>query len=258
MQHSRFVMERSTQIFKRALGRYSRGDWLPVIRRMNDSNLVGLTFDDGPTPETTPELLKLLRDAQATASFFLTGVRAAAALDLVREIVAAGHDVYAHGWTHVRYDEQPRQRLFADLLRTEKILQRFRPTPQPYLVRLPYAAGLAESWVHRAVREWQPAAQFAHWHYGLRDWTLADGCRTPAEVEAACEQAVAGLLRRQRLPGSILLLHENPFDVEAPLKSLIVSKLMAHLLPRLRERGLQGSKVAPRPHHTWFRHYVRG
>lgn len=225
---------------------------------MDDVGTVGLTFDDGPTFETTPALLELLRDAQATASFFLTGVRAAAAPDLVGAIVAAGHAVYAHGWEHLRYDAQPRQRLLADLSRTESVLRRFRPTPCPYLVRLPYAAGLAEPWVHRAVAAWQPEAQFAHWRYGLRDWTLADGCETIADVEAACDRAVARLLRRRRLPGSILLLHEDPFDIDAPLKPLIASKLVARLLPRLREHGLQVRSIVPLSKHSWIRRFVRG
>lgn len=249
---------RSAHVFRRALGRLSHGEWLPVIRRMSDRESVGLTFDDGPTSETTPALLELLRETQATASFFLTGIRAAAAPDLVREIVAAGHEVFAHGWEHVRYDQQPQQRLLLDLLRTEELLQRFRATPQPYLVRLPYAAGLAEPWVHRAIREWQPDAQFAHWHYGLQDWTLADGCGTPAEVEAACDRAVARLFRRRRLPGATLLLHESPFDIDAPLKPLVAPKLVARLLPRLRERGLRGSKVTPLDYHNVLHRYVRG
>jgi len=137
------MVARSAHMARRFVGRVSRGDWLPVVRRMGDEGSVGLTFDDGPTPETTPALLELLRDAQASATFFLTGTRAAAAPDLVGAIVAAGHAVYAHGWEHLRYDEQPRPRMLADLLRTEAVLQRFRPTPCPYLVRLPYAAGLA-------------------------------------------------------------------------------------------------------------------
>ena len=249
---------RSAHLARRLAGRVSRGDWLPVIRRMSDDDSVGLTFDDGPTPETTPTLLALLREARAGATFFLTGVRAAAAPDLVGAIVADGHAAYAHGWEHLRYDEQPRPRMLADLLRAEAVLQRFRPTPRPYLVRLPYAAGLAESWVHREIKAWQPEAQFAHWRYGLQDWTLADGCATPAEVETACDRAVARLLRWRRLPGAILLLHENPFDVDAPLKPLISSRLVARLLPRLRERGLRASKIAPVSHHTWFRRHVRG
>ena len=249
---------RSAHMVRRLVGRVSRGDWLPVIRRMSDDGCVGLTFDDGPTPETTPALLELLREAGASATFFLTGVRAAAAPELVGAIVTGGHGAFAHGWEHLRYDEQPRPRMLADLLRAEAVIQRFRPTPRPYLVRLPYAAGLAESWVHREVKAWQPAAQFAHWRYGLQDWTLADGCATPAEVEAACDRAVARLLRRRRLPGAILLLHENPFDVDAPLKPLIASRLVARLLPRLRERGLRASKIAPVSRHTWFRRHVRG
>jgi peptidoglycan/xylan/chitin deacetylase (PgdA/CDA1 family) len=61
---------------------------------------ISLTFDDGPDPEATPQLLRLLAAADVRATFFLIGARAARHPDLVRAIVADGHEVGNHTWHH--------------------------------------------------------------------------------------------------------------------------------------------------------------
>jgi len=61
---------------------------------------VALTFDDGPDPMLTPRILDLLDAGNAKASFFCIGERAAAAPQLVREIVARGHSVESHSHRH--------------------------------------------------------------------------------------------------------------------------------------------------------------
>lgn len=61
---------------------------------------VALTFDDGPDPRCTPELLDMLAERQVRATFFLLGPMAANAPALAAEIAAAGHDIAVHGWDH--------------------------------------------------------------------------------------------------------------------------------------------------------------
>jgi peptidoglycan/xylan/chitin deacetylase (PgdA/CDA1 family) len=62
--------------------------------------MVALTFDDGPDPEVTPRVLEMLDRAGARATFFVIGNRAARHPELVQEIVAAGHVLGNHTWTH--------------------------------------------------------------------------------------------------------------------------------------------------------------
>ena len=61
---------------------------------------VALTFDDGPDPEVTPQVLDLLDRYQARASFFVIGEKAAAHPQLLREIVQRGHSVENHSLRH--------------------------------------------------------------------------------------------------------------------------------------------------------------
>ena len=61
---------------------------------------VVLTFDDGPSPQTTPRILKALKAAGIHASFFLVGKRTREHPELAREEVAEGHTVGHHSNTH--------------------------------------------------------------------------------------------------------------------------------------------------------------
>lgn len=64
---------------------------------------VAITIDDGPDPVVTPQVLAILREHGAHASFFCIGERAAAHPELVRAIVAAGHRVENHGQCHYNH-----------------------------------------------------------------------------------------------------------------------------------------------------------
>jgi peptidoglycan/xylan/chitin deacetylase (PgdA/CDA1 family) len=61
---------------------------------------VCLTFDDGPDPEVTPQVLDLLDRHQAKASFFCIGEKAAAYPDVAKEIVRRGHSIENHSLRH--------------------------------------------------------------------------------------------------------------------------------------------------------------
>lgn len=63
---------------------------------------VALTFDDGPTPRFTPEVLTVLENHDIPATFFVTGREASAAPDLVQMIAQAGHEIGNHSYSHSR------------------------------------------------------------------------------------------------------------------------------------------------------------
>lgn len=63
--------------------------------------IIHLTFDDGPVPETTPELLDLLNSYNAKATFFLIGKNVEKNVDLYNRIIDEGHAVGNHTYSHV-------------------------------------------------------------------------------------------------------------------------------------------------------------
>jgi peptidoglycan/xylan/chitin deacetylase (PgdA/CDA1 family) len=76
----------------------------PLVARLPAASAargeVALTFDDGPDPQATPQVLDLLDAAGARASFFMIGRRAAAHRGLVAEVARRGHRVENHTWGH--------------------------------------------------------------------------------------------------------------------------------------------------------------
>jgi peptidoglycan/xylan/chitin deacetylase (PgdA/CDA1 family) len=171
----------------------------PLVCRLppEAGNVVALTFDDGPHPETTPRLLDVLAQHHARATFFLVGENATRFPGLVRRIADAGHAVGIHGLRHETMVLQNPKRAAADLRAARRIIAG--------------AAGFADS---AAVRLFRPP-------YGFKTATL---CRTAARlglvtVTWSCDPrdydpVSAGEVRTRlaaRLrAGDIVLLHERP------------------------------------------------
>ncbi|MFI6846060.1 bifunctional polysaccharide deacetylase/glycosyltransferase family 2 protein [Kitasatospora sp. NPDC050467] len=83
---------------------------------------VALTFDDGPDPRWTPEILDTLRRNGVHATFFVVGTQAAAHPDLVRRIVAEGHQLGVHTFTHTDLGSQPAWRRSLELRESQLTL----------------------------------------------------------------------------------------------------------------------------------------
>lgn len=73
---------------------------VPAASASNGDRVVALTFDDGPHPAYTPQVLKLLRKHRVKATFFVIGQQASAHPDLVRSIAGDGHAIGTHTWSH--------------------------------------------------------------------------------------------------------------------------------------------------------------
>ena len=77
-----------------------RRTFLPRLSGVGRATHVALTFDDGPDPTSTPRFLDTLDRHGVRATFFVLGSMLAKAPELGRELVAAGHEIAVHGWSH--------------------------------------------------------------------------------------------------------------------------------------------------------------
>lgn len=100
---------------------------------------LALTFDDGPNPTVTPRLLDLLAEHKVPATFFLLGSHAAAQHDLVRRIVAEGHLIGNHSWSHPNLALCSGKRIRRELTSTRDALQQIAGAPVKYF-RPPFGA----------------------------------------------------------------------------------------------------------------------
>jgi peptidoglycan/xylan/chitin deacetylase (PgdA/CDA1 family) len=149
---------------------------------------VALTFDDGPDPDATPRLLRLLAARHLQATFFLIGARAARHPDVVRAIVDAGHEVGNHTWRHRNAWLLPPAAAAREITEGGRILGDILGRP-PRLYRPPWgivnAATLATArrlglvtvlWSiqHEGLRPRAPAAQLRHVTDRLHDGAIVD------------------------------------------------------------------------------------
>jgi peptidoglycan/xylan/chitin deacetylase (PgdA/CDA1 family) len=200
----------------------SLGDALGIQLREDGGEGVAITFDDGPHPQGTPAVLETLREAGATATFFLAGEQVVRRPALVGEIVAAGHRVELHCHRHRNQLRLGPRQLLADSDRAKAAIEeaggqavsRYRP---PYGIFS--AVGL------RAVRSrgWRPVL----WSQWGRDWTRRS---TPASI---ARRATA----RARA-GDVLLLHDADY-YSAPGSWVRTAAALPIILEELEERGLK-------------------
>ncbi len=175
---------------------------------------VALTFDDGPDPQRTPAVLDLLARQGVRATFFVVGARAEAHPELVRRMVAEGHVVGNHSYTHSwRFPLRSLGRTMEELRRTGEVLHRITGR-QPRLFRPPF--GVTNPTIARAVRR-----------LGLDPvgWSI----RSLDTMGQSPERVAARILRRLH-PGAVILLHDRCAGSE---------RLVGLLVEGLRSRGLE-------------------
>jgi peptidoglycan/xylan/chitin deacetylase (PgdA/CDA1 family) len=185
--------------------------------RRTGTDVVALTFDDGPDPVQTPKLLQLLASHQVTATFCLVGERAQAHPDLVRQIAAAGHTLCNHSWNHsFTLGAQPPEAIRKDLEATDKAIRDAVPdAPIPYF-RAP--GGIFTDRLVSVADEYQMKSLY--WEVDPRDWD-----HTADADDAKHVERVVAEVRRDVRPGSIVLSH----DFNQPQTIVAYEQLLPYL-----------------------------
>jgi cellulose synthase/poly-beta-1,6-N-acetylglucosamine synthase-like glycosyltransferase/peptidoglycan/xylan/chitin deacetylase (PgdA/CDA1 family)/spore germination protein YaaH len=110
-----------------------------VIRRAGAVPMtLSLTFDDGPDPQWTPQILRILKQKNVKATFFVIGANVEAHPGLVQQILAEGHEIGNHTFTHPNLADTPPEAVKVELNATQRLFEAltgrsmrlFRP---PYL-----------------------------------------------------------------------------------------------------------------------------
>jgi peptidoglycan-N-acetylglucosamine deacetylase len=163
----------------------------PIALRGRSDRGVALTFDDGPSPTTTPRVLVLLDKLGLRATFFVTGSEVEAHPGLIEDIRAAGHDVETHGMEHKHHLLRGPAWVLADTARAVEGLRAVGVTPR-YL-RPPYGQVSAGTLL-AARRSGLVPVLWSAWGREFADRSA---------------EAVAGRVTRGLVPGSIILFHDS-------------------------------------------------
>ncbi|MCY0958085.1 polysaccharide deacetylase family protein [Streptomyces sp. H27-H5] len=125
-----------------------------------------LTFDDGPDPRYTPGILDTLARYQVRAMFFVCGEMATENRDLLRRMVAEGHVIGNHTWTHPLIPQLTRPALTSEIGRTSDVVHQ-AVGEAPKWFRAPYGAWNRAAFEIGAELGMEPLA----WTVDSLDWT---------------------------------------------------------------------------------------
>lgn len=176
-----------------------------------DKPMIALTFDDGPNPYTTPDLLDILKENDARATFFMLGTNVENYPDVVARVYQEGHEIGNHSWAH---------KDFSTMTDKKEIIENYQKADDAIFaacghdasyVRPPYGSTseLYDQTIDRTS---------VLWSVDTRDWESHD----PKAIQAAIE-TYAG-------DGSVILLHDIHKDTIDSMKKVI---------PMLKEKGYQ-------------------
>ena len=191
---------------------------------------VALTFDDGPSPEWTPNVLDALRDLHVPGTFFVVGENAERHPDLIQREWRDGHEIGNHTYTHPNLAAMSRAAVRLELNATQRVLQSTlgRST---LLFRPPYNAD-AEPTSAEEVTPILDAAALGYVTVGEyldpQDWRLREPDGSVRGGDAIARAVVA---RVEAGHGNTLLLHDGGGDRSATVAAL------RRFVPELKARG---------------------
>ena len=200
--------------------------------RTNSWHKLAITFDDGPNPSITPQLLDLLDKNQAKATFFVIGAYAREFPELVREAKARGHVVGNHTETHPRLFWRNSSDIRVELRLCQSAIKNAVGVAANWF-RPPF--GLRNPWVAVAARELN--LRVAMWTLMPGDWKAPSAQWLIDQMEPIAVRARHSA-EKTGGTGDILCLHDGSHR-QQNTDRLTTLAALEHCLPRWRDLGLE-------------------
>ena len=165
------------------------------------SKAVALTFDDGPSTENTPKVLKLLKKYNAHATFFVVGTRVASGADILKQEIAQGCEIGNHSWDHANLSLLNMGKVNQQINKTNKLVKKVTGYDVS-LLRPPYGAisqTMRNKLKHRMIL----------WNTDTLDWKS----RNP--------KAILKQVKKNVRDGGIILMHDIHATTAESLKTVL-------------------------------------
>lgn len=192
-----------------------------VLKRKASSSKIAFTFDDGPNPVYTPQLLDLLKINNIKATFFVVGSKAEKYPELIARMHAEGHLIGMHNYVHKSNWVLTPWTLRRHLRKTDSIIEKITGE-RPVYYRPPW--GLLTLFDFLLMNQYK----IIHWSVMAEDWRSKGG-----------SEKVKNRLLQNIKNGDVILLHdcgETPgADEDAPLNTIHALK---DVFKELSSRGM--------------------
>jgi len=197
------------------------GAGIGVLKRQDTSDKIAFTFDDGPNPVYTPQLLDLLKKHHIKATFFVVGSKAEKFPELIARMYAEGHLIGIHNYVHKSNWVMAPWTIRRHLNKTASIIKRITGE-RPIYYRPPW--GLLTLFDFLLMKQYK----IIHWSVMAEDWRSKGGSE---KVEKRLLQNIKN--------GDIVLLHDcgetAGADADAPINTIHALK---HVFKELSNRSL--------------------
>ncbi|HUB91324.1 MAG TPA: polysaccharide deacetylase family protein [Dyella sp.] len=168
-------------------------DALVLTNGSRRDNARYLTFDDGPDPTYTPPLLDLLAKHGVKASFFLVGQKIERHPELVERIVAEGHMLGNHSYSHWSFKRMTTRKKLSEIHDTDALLHAFDGRAH-HRMRPPHGYVGADLLCYFAIHR----RSFVYWSYDSLDYQ-----------DRPNQEMISRLRADPPLPGDIVLMHDD-------------------------------------------------
>jgi polysaccharide deacetylase family sporulation protein PdaB len=194
-----------------------------------DKKLIALTFDDGPNPIYTPQILDLLKEYDAKATFFVLGKRVQMYPVIAIREVNEGHEIANHTFDHHYLKNVPPKKLIEEIRQTQEVI--FDITEQiPHVFRPP--GGFYNEALLDLTREDKLTVVMWSWYQDTKDWK-----------RPGVDKIVSTVLSHVH-NGDIILFHDLQGDCSQTVGAL------RRILPELKKQGYQFVTVTDLIAHT--------
>jgi len=167
--------------------------------------IIALTFDDGPDPRFTPDVLDILAKKEVKATFFVIGESAERFPGLVEQAILEGHEIENHTYSHPELDQREPVSFYEELIRCERVIHRvtgrspsyFRPPKRLYNNEVVKTAQLNG--------------------YQVVLWTVAMENKNDRTVKDVVKRVM-----KKVKPGAIILAHDGTLNRSLTIRALPV------------------------------------
>lgn len=186
---------------------------MPIASGSSSTPVVALTFDDGPHAWKTPEILKILEELDVRATFFIVGIQAVQFPEILADIVAGGHGVANHTWSHRNMP----------LLRPDQIFDEIAFCSQA----IEAITGIRPRFFRPPGGNWNEAVVSAATELGLLTvmWSV-----NAYDTTAKNPEEVASSVIRNSGPGTVILMHGGMDNTIAALPVIVAGLREKRLL----------------------------